>query len=273
MTSTPPTNPNVPIHMEITVELPYSPEHVWEAIATANGISSWFLPTEMEERVGGRVVFHMGETSSEGVVTGWDPPRQIVYEEPNWADLTGHEGAPVTPLVTEFLVEAKSGGSCVVRVVSSAFGTGAEWEREFFEEMEKGWRPFFDNLRLYLARFPGQRVTSMSVDTQLDGNAEDVWAKLRDQLGSEVGKVVDSQGVRGRVERITPAAGRNEMLVSIDGPVPGFLQFMVYDMGDGKTMVQLEGYLFSQDAAAYVEREQPAWKDWLQQIGALSVRS
>src|SRR5262245_16618859 len=113
MTSTSPTNPNVPIRMEFTVELPNSAEDVWEAVATANGISSWFLPTEMEERVGGRVVFHMGESSSEGTVTGLDPPRQIVYEEPNWADLAGQEGAAVTPLVTEFLVEAQSGGSCV----------------------------------------------------------------------------------------------------------------------------------------------------------------
>ena len=46
-------------------------------------------------------------------------------------------GAPVTPLATEFLVEAQSGGTCVLRVVSSAFGTGADWEQEFFDEMER----------------------------------------------------------------------------------------------------------------------------------------
>jgi uncharacterized protein YndB with AHSA1/START domain len=265
MTATPPTNPNVPLQMEITLELPNSAEEVWEAIATANGISSWFMPTEMDERVGGRVVFHMGETSSEGIVTSWDPPHRIVYEEPNWADLTGHEGASVTPLVTEFLVEAQSGGSCVVRVVSSAFGTGAEWEREFFAEMEKGWRPSFENLRLYLARFPGQRVTSMSVDTQLPGDADAVWATVRAQLGAtEVGDPIDAQGVRGRVERITAAEGLNDLVVSIDHPVTGFLGIRTYDMGNGKSLVQLEGYLFSDDAATYVERERAGWKQWLE---------
>ena len=48
----------------------------------------------------------------------------------------GHEGA-VTPMVTEFLVEATSGGTCIVHVVSSAFGTGADWEQEFFDDMAK----------------------------------------------------------------------------------------------------------------------------------------
>ena len=90
-------------------ELPGTPEQVWDAIATANGISSWFLPTDLEERLGGAVSFHMGETSSDGTITGWDPPRRIEYEEPDWASLVGREDADVTPLVTEFLVEATSG--------------------------------------------------------------------------------------------------------------------------------------------------------------------
>jgi uncharacterized protein YndB with AHSA1/START domain len=261
------TSPDFPLRMEITVELPHAPEAIWSAIATGNGISSWFLPTELDEREGGRVVFHMGETSSEGTVTGWEPPRRIVYEEPNWAELGGREDAQVTPLVTEFLVESQSGGSCVVRVVSSAFGTGAEWEREFFSEMEKGWRPFFENLRLYLARFPGQRVTSLSVGTQLPGNAEDVWTALREHVGARaVGDPIEACGMTGRVERIGLDAG--EMLLSVDAPLPGFLELMAHDAGDGKAMVQLEGYLFSADAPAYVERERPAWQEWLDRVAA-----
>src|SRR3712207_8552908 len=46
--------------------------------------------------------------------------------------------------------------SCVVRVTSSGFGTGAAWESEFWDDMGTQWKPFFDNLRLYLAHFPGQ---------------------------------------------------------------------------------------------------------------------
>ena len=46
----------------------------------------------------------------------------------------GHDAAAVTPLATEFLVEAPSAVRASSRVVSSAFGTGADWEQEFFDE-------------------------------------------------------------------------------------------------------------------------------------------
>jgi len=34
----------------------------------------------------------------------------------------------------------------VIRVVSSTYGSGAEWENEFFTEMAKGWIELLDNL-------------------------------------------------------------------------------------------------------------------------------
>jgi len=117
------TTPHIPHRFEVSVEVPGTPEQVWDAIATANGISSWMMPTEIEEREGGAVVFHMGpDVSSEGTVTGWDLPRPVVYEEPEWAALGGKEDADVTPLVTEFLVEATSGGavSCAWSAARSA---------------------------------------------------------------------------------------------------------------------------------------------------------
>ncbi len=178
------SDPNVPLRMEMTFELPGTPEQLWDAIATANGISAWFMPTDLDEREGGAIVTHMGEESSPGTVTGWDPPLRFAVEEPEWAALAGHAGESVTPLATEFLIEARSGGTCVLRVVSSAFGTGAEWEHEFFEEMEKGWRPYFDRLRLYLAHFPGQRATMLDVSHTVKGRAGPVFAAMRQSLGS-----------------------------------------------------------------------------------------
>jgi uncharacterized protein YndB with AHSA1/START domain len=261
------TTPDVPLRLDITVEVPGSAEQVWDAIATANGISGWFIPTELDEHTGGRVVFHMGESSSEGTVTGWEPPRRLVYEEPDWAVLGGQEGAVVSPLVTEFLVETRSGGTCVVRVVSSAFGTGADWEREFFDEMEKGWMPFFDNLRLYLTEFPGQQVTSLSVDAQMPGTDAALFSALRGALGAgAVGDPVDARGITGKVVRIGEPPGLHELLLRIVAPLPAFLQFAVHDMGDDRVMVQLEGYLFSEGAADYVARERPAWKAWIERL-------
>jgi uncharacterized protein YndB with AHSA1/START domain len=259
------TTPDVPHRIDLRFEVPGTPEQVWDAVATANGISAWFLPTDLEEREGGAVTFHMGpDASSSGEVTGWQPPSRFAYEEAGWGALSGHPEDAVTPLVTEFLVEATSGGTCSVRVVSSAFGTGAEWEREVFEEMERGWKPFFANMRLYLSEFPGQRVTSLSSSADVTGGIDPVWGALRRALGAEAaGRAVEVRGVTGRVERLADPQPPHELLVRLTDPVPGFLQFHGWDKGDGTSNVGIEGYLFSPDAAAYVEREQPAWSAWL----------
>ena len=129
------TTPNVPYRLEFSVEVPGTPEQVWQAIATAKGMSAWFLPTEMEEREGGSLHISMGpEMGSDGRITGWDPPRRIAYEE-DWAALMGKDPEALSPLTSEFLVEAQSGGTCIVRVTSSGFGTGAAWESEFWDDM------------------------------------------------------------------------------------------------------------------------------------------
>ena len=165
------TTPNVPYRLEFSVEVPGTPEQVWQAIATAKGMSAWFLPTEIEEREGGSLHISMGpEMGSDGHVTGWDPPRRLVYEE-DWAALMGKDPDALSLLTSEFLVEAQSGGTCVVRVTSSGFGTGADWESEFWDDMGANWMPFFDNLRLYLSHFPGQEATQLEVTASHPGDA------------------------------------------------------------------------------------------------------
>jgi len=263
----PMTEPHVPLRLDLTFELAASPEQVWQAIATTDGISSWFIDTELDEHLDGTVRFSMGdEVESAGMVTGWEPPRRFALVEPDWAALAGHEGASVTPLATEFLVEARSGGTCVVRVVTSAFGSGAEWEREFFAEMERGWAPFFENLRLYLAEFAGQRATTLRTSTELPDTAAEVVAAVRRALGADApGQVVDLPGLQGEVASVSDVA----VLVRATGPERGYFQFSGFDKGDGMSMASLNAYLFSPGAAAYIEREQQGWKDWL---GALPMR-
>jgi hypothetical protein len=207
----------------------------------------------------------MGEHgSSAGTVTGWDPPHRLVIEEPDWAALTGHDPASVTPMITEFVVEARSGGTCSLRVVTSAFGQGADWEQECFTSMEMYWRPYFDNLRRYLTSFPGQKVTSLSAAAEVPGTLDGVWDALRQSLGAgTVGQAVEVRGLTGQVERI---GGPHELLVRSTTPVPGFLGFLLLEGDDDMVNVQLEGYLFSDDAPTYVEREKPQWKAWLESL-------
>jgi hypothetical protein len=198
------------------------------------------------------------DADSHGQVTAFEPPRRFAYEE-DWATLVGHPGADVTPLLTEFLVEARSGGTCVVRVVTSAFGTGAEWENEFWEEMSNGWAPVLDNLRLYLTRFPGQLATPMWAGASAASTPEAVIAAVRDALGVEaVGGAIDARGIRGQLERSIA----RHVLVRVDEPIEGFLSFFAFG-ADSNSAVHLQGYLFSEDAPAYVESEQSGWQAWL----------
>ena len=153
--------------MERTFEVAATPEQVWDAIATADGISAWMVPTRLDPQIGGEVSFDLGEFRSTGVVTNYTPNHRFAYEEPwpiataapipaamvEWFDAIGvplsevyHDLSSVSPIATEFLIESVSGGSCVIRVVSSAYGSGADWENEFFAEMVDGWAAMLDNL-------------------------------------------------------------------------------------------------------------------------------
>ena len=153
---------------ERTYEVAATPEQVWDAIATADGISAWMVPTRLDPQVGGEVSFDLGGFWLSGVVTDYTPNRRFAYEEPwpiadraedipaemvEWFEAIGvplsevyRDLSSATPIATEFLVESASGGSCVIRVVTSAYGSGADWENEFFAQMIADVIPIFDNL-------------------------------------------------------------------------------------------------------------------------------
>lgn len=257
------TDPNVPHRFELDLEIAATPEEVWHAISTAAGISSWMLPTEIDTRPGGAVVFHMGpEAESAGTVTDVEPTRRLVYEE-DWATLAGHGGAEVTPLVTEFLIESRAGGSCSVRVVTSAFGTGADWENEFFADMSVGWAPMLDNLRLYVESFPGQTAATMWLGAVNSIAPEAAIEALRGRLGvAAAGDATRVRGVDATVERVLPL----HLMLRAITPVRGFLSFSAF----GEHLL-LTGYLFGDDAARYVEAEQPTWQEWLEEVAVATT--
>ena len=253
--------PDVQHRVEFSIELPASADDVWHAIATGDGVTSWFLPHEIEGRVGGRFVVHMGETDSVGKVTGWEPPRRFAYEE-DWATLIGRPGAEVTPLATEFLVEARSGGTCVVRVVSSAFGSGADWENEFFDEMLRYWQPFFELLRVYVTRFPGQVATTRTVARDVDAPAATVARAIAGNLGvTEVGQSFDALGLSGSVLRV----GEPYVMVDVDGPAPGYACVAALNNGE-RTIVQVGAWLFGDGAGRALDDAEPQWQTWLDEL-------
>ena len=149
------TNPDQPDRVEYRIERAYevtaTPEQVWNAIATADGIAAWMVPTKLDPQIGGEVAFDLGDFTSIGVVTDYTPNRRFAYEEP-WPQMGDHDFSSVTALATEFLIESASGGSCVLRVVSSSYGRGADWEQEYFDQMAEGWFEMLDNVAAHLRK-------------------------------------------------------------------------------------------------------------------------
>ena len=61
--------------VQVEVEVPGTPEEVWEAIATGPGIDSWFMGTnEIEPREGGKARMTLPAWTLESTVTVSDPP-------------------------------------------------------------------------------------------------------------------------------------------------------------------------------------------------------
>ena len=136
--------------IELSVEVVGRPEEVWAAIATGAGASAWLHHTEVEGRDGGRFAFDMGigtGLNDSGTVTAWEPPRRFATGGVRWEPA---EAAPPAELATEWTVEARDGGTCVVRMVMTGFGSGAAWDNEI-DGMSSGLRAALNGLRAHLA--------------------------------------------------------------------------------------------------------------------------
>lgn len=249
--------------IELEVEVPGTPEQVWRAIATGPGISSWYVPHVVDEREGGTAVASFGdapEMQIPGRVAAWEPPRRIVFD--------GGEG--VGGLAFEWLVEARDGGSCVVRLVNTGFGDGEEWDDQY-DGMVEGWQLFLFNLQLHCRHFLGQDAVSMLPMGATAGSKAEAWSALGGALGlpeaPAVGERVEARagdglGLAGTVVKAQPAA----LALLLDAPAPG-TAFLAAETGGEGCGVSIWSYLYGPDAAAVVERDKPRWQAWLDAFG------
>ena len=164
-----------PRAIDLDIEVPGTPEEVWEAVASGPGITAWFVPARVDGRLGGtcELDFGPGVGVETARITAWEPPRRLVAE-------VAAEGRPAFAM--EWLVEARDGGTCVVRLINSGFGSGADWDAEY-DATEAGWRLFLYNLRLYLTHFPGRRCSSVLVNGHADGPVDRAFGELAAALG------------------------------------------------------------------------------------------
>jgi uncharacterized protein YndB with AHSA1/START domain len=240
---------------EVAREVPGTPEEVWDAIATGPGISAWFVPTELEEREGGAVVFHLGLDDAQATITGWEPGRRIAYEEA-WPV---EEGADPVTLATEFLIEARAGGTCVVRIVSTF---DAEGFGDALEGMGEGWTAFLDNLRIYLTHFAGEPAATITVTGTADAPKAEAWAELTRALGlpdAAPGDRVEAGAGDARLAGVVERAEVGDLLLRDARAITGVAVFVWED----RTYTALRLSCFGPDAAAEAAAARAVWEPWM----------
>ena len=247
--------------IQVEVEVPGTPEEVWQAIATGPGISSWFVPTEMQERVGGTAVSHFGPgMDSNATVTAWEPPRRFAAE-------SGDFGPNAPLLATEWGVEARSGGTCVVRVVHSLFASTDDWDDQL-ESIESGWPAFFRILGLYLTHFRGEPCSTFQVMGFAPEPASEAWDAFTRSLGLGGAVVGERRNTRegapalaGIVEGLREGS-HPSALVLLDEPVTGAAFLNAGAMG-GQVFISMMFYFYGERAAAAASRDEPLWRAWM----------
>lgn len=244
--------------IEVEVEVPGTPEEVWAAVATGPGIGSWFVPSTVEEREGGEAVSQFGPGESmtvRGRVRVWDPPRRAVFD-----------GDASAGLAFEWLVEARDGGTCVVRLVNSGFGSGEEWDDQF-DGMDAGWRMFLHNLQLHRRFFPGQVAMAVQPMGTATVGLDEAWDTLTAALGistppSEGDQMVAGPNaptaLTGTVERATPRT----LTLRIREPGPG-TALLAVEGTDGQAAISVWFYQYGADASDRAPALLESWQLWL----------
>ncbi|WP_224386333.1 SRPBCC domain-containing protein [Pseudonocardia sp. ICBG1293] len=141
---------NFEIRREIA--LPAGPDEVWRAIATPEGQAGWFMTVE-----------DVPEDAAAEVVE--DPPRRLEQRFGTQA--------------IEYVVEAASGGSTVLRFVHSGIRE-EDWGDEWETMTGLGWDLYLFTLAEYLRHFPGRPAVYAETEAPPD---PDVWPGVLAALG------------------------------------------------------------------------------------------
>jgi uncharacterized protein YndB with AHSA1/START domain len=250
--------------VQVEVEVPGTPEEVWQAIATGPGISSWMVPTEFEEQGGKPIAVKMNFGPGMEIrspVTAWEPPRKWT------AQSDGVPGSP--PSAYEWSVEARGGGLCIVRLVQSLFASTDDWDNQL-EASQAAWVAFLRALRIYLTHFRGQRSTIMQFVVPVAGTEAQAW----ETLTTAVGVKGVSVGQKWAAPAGVPAFGGvaeyysespYDALLRLDKPGPGIAALGAFNCGGPSSMAALNFYLYGDQAAGTVAHETPHWQAWFQE--------
>jgi uncharacterized protein YndB with AHSA1/START domain len=230
------------------VQLPASPEEVWEAVTTPEGNAAWLFPSPpLEGREGATNEF--GST-----VTAWDPPHRFAVR-------TEGEGGWFNAL--EFVIEGREGSTTLRYAHSGIFVD--DWDNQY-DAVGQHTDFYLHTLGQYLEHFAGRRATYVGdVPGGIQGPpasaGADGFTRLRAALGLD-GEVAEGDAVT------LPAGGREGV---VDYTSANFLGIRTSDglyrffgrnaFGGPVGMVV---HLFTDDGEA--DATKARWQGWLDDV-------
>jgi uncharacterized protein YndB with AHSA1/START domain len=240
------------VAQDLTV--PASPEVLWNAISTGPGIDSWFMGrNEVTPGQGGTVRTVFGQYVPECSITDWQPNERLAYRTD--AETDGRF------IAYEFLIEARDAGSTVLRMVTSGFLPGDDWEDEY-EAMSRGLQMFLRTLGEYVTHFAGRTATAITAFGPQTDHWRTQWRGLHGALGLTV-----------------PAGPGDRVRIAPDGlpPVDGVVFFSNTDTVGIRTAEGLYRFLggyrgpivgahhvFTENVD--VSTTESAWQNWLAEV-------
>src|SRR5262245_24439213 len=137
------------VREEIAIDA--TPEQVWDAIATGPGIDAWFMgKSTVESRLGGTITQEVPGFTGSSTITAWEPGKRLAY--------TSEQAPDGSFMAFESIIEARGGGSTVLRFVHSGVLGGDDWEQEH-DALRNGDRMYLEKLALYVKHFAGRAST------------------------------------------------------------------------------------------------------------------
>jgi hypothetical protein len=172
-------------------------------------------------------------------------------------------------VATEWTVEARAGGTCIVRVVHSLFASTDDWDNQL-TGLEEGWPPIFRILRRYLQTFKAEACSAMQFVSMSTESDAETWKKMGGELAllhTGPGQPWHAPAGFPRMTGVVDALGQgmhsNTVLVRLETPVPGTAYIGAFSCGPAMAQVYMAIYLYGQGAKAAVERDQAAWQAWI----------
>ena len=245
------------------VETPGTVEEVWRAISTDAGLSSWFTRSEFEMGADGqptRLLVHFGlGMDSAATITEWNAPHGFAVTSDEFI-----RGGP--EVATVWRIEEGEGESCVVSVEHSLFEDSDAYDAHI-EATEAGWPAFFRILQLYMTLYRGQPCTLMELTGPTSAGSQ-LWENLSTALGfagaAPGERFAAPEGGMDFAGEVYSTPDETEIILHIDEPTRGAVHLFVWT-ADEESLLSVRFYLYGEDAAEVVSREEPRWRSWMEE--------